>query len=326
MRAIGAALLGLAALAWTPALAESGGAPMKPAEVCLIYPGPQDALADRVGLFEMGLREQRLVIGRDVAVSGYAGSGDAGALARAAAGCVARDVRAIAAVASAVAAAHAATRIIAIVALDLETDPVAVGVVESLAHPGGNVTGVYFDFPDFIAKQLELLNEATPGLRRIAVLWDPATNDIQLRAVRALAKTRGLVLIEQEITEIAALGPRFQAFVEGRAQALLILSSPQVVLHRASLAALALAHRLPAITMFPEFAQAGGLMGYGPTTLVLYGTIGETTGKILRGAKPADLPIDRPARLSLVVNLATAKKLDVTIAPALLGRADEVVE
>jgi putative ABC transport system substrate-binding protein len=325
-RTAGAVLLVAAALAAGPVRAQTGGAPMKPAEVCFIYPGPDSALPERQAGFALGLREQRLEVGRDVVVSAHAGAFDPARLARQAADCVARNVRVIVAVASAVAPATTATKTIPIVALDLETDPVATGLAESLSHPGGNVTGIFFDFPEFSAKQIELLGEAVPGLRRLGVMSDPTLNAAQLNAVRMLATTRGLMLIEQDMTEDGDLARRFQAFADGGAQAVLLLASPLVFVQRERTAALAVTHRLPAVTMFPEFAQAGGLLAYGPSTLVLYRPLGEMAGKILRGAKASDLPIDRPARMSLVINLATAKTLGVTVPPALLGRADEVIE
>jgi putative ABC transport system substrate-binding protein len=322
----GAAVVLLFAAVLAPLTAGAQTAPSKPPEVCLLYPGPEAALPERTDLVNLGLADARLEVGRDVVLLAHAATFDQRRMQQAAADCVARDVRVIVAVASAVAAARSATRTIPIVALDLETDPIAAGLVESLARPGGNVTGIYFDFPDFSAKQLELLGEAVPGLKRVGVLWDPNTNTAQLPAVRALGAARGLELVEQQMTDGSELPARFQAFAEARAQAVLVLSTPLVLINRKQFADLALARRLPAITMFPEFAEAGGLMAYGPKTTVLYRPIGELAGKIVRGAKPADLPVERPARMSLVINLATAKALGMTVPPQLLGRADDVIE
>jgi putative ABC transport system substrate-binding protein len=158
------------------------------------------------------------------------------------------------------------------------------------------------------------------------VLWDPSTSALQVAAVRALATTRGLDLVEQPMPDMPSLETRFRTHADGGAQAVLVLSSPMVAANAKRFADLALAYRLPAITMFPEFAQAGGLIAYGPDALAMYRPIGATIGKVVHGAKPADMPIDRPSRMSLVVNLATARALGVTVPPALLGRADEVVE
>jgi putative ABC transport system substrate-binding protein len=324
-RATLALLCAAAALASIPARAQSAPAP--PPEVCLLYAGPPAALPERVEIFSAGLGDQRLEVGRDVIVVPQAASFELGRLPALAADCVARKVRAIAAVApAAVEAARAATRTIPIVALDLETDPVAGGVAESLARPGGNVTGIYFDFPEFSAKQLELMAEALPGLKRIGVLWDPSTGTARVGAGRALAAARGFDLVDQQMTDLPGLEARFQVLADAKVQALLIISSPLVPANRKRFADLALAHRLPAITTFPEFAQAGGLMSYGPDALALYRPLGEIVGKILRGANPAELPIDRPSRMSLIINLATARALGVTLPPALLGRADEVIE
>jgi putative ABC transport system substrate-binding protein len=131
---------------------------------------------------------------------------------------------------------------------------------------------------------------------------------------------------EQELPDLAVLEQRFQAFADRGVQAVLILSSPLVAPNSKRFADLALAHRLPTITMFPEYPPAGGLMAYGPDLLAMYRPWGEMIGKVLHGNKPADLPIERPSRMSLVVNLATARKLGVTVPPALLGRAEDVIE
>ncbi len=315
-------LLGIAMLSGAPARAQV--AP----EVCLLYPGAPENYEVRIGVaLAAGLRDQRFEVGRDVTITVNAASFDWARMPALAADCVARQPRVIAAISPiAVLAAHAATRSIPIVVQDLETDPVAAGLVESLARPGGNLSGFFFDFPDFGAKWLELVGEALPALKRIGVLWDPKTGTVQIAAVRALAASRGLELIEQQVLDLATLEQRFQAFAEARVQAVLILSSPVVGQNSKRFAELALAHRLPTITMFPEYAHAGGLMAYGPDLFAMYRPMGEMIGKVLRGAQPAALPIERPARMILLVNLATARALGVGLPPSLLGRADEVIE
>jgi len=299
-----------------------------PPEICMLYPGSAANYEIRIATpFNAGLRDQRFEIGRDVSLTLRAAGFDWARMPALAGDCVARQPRLIAAISpAAVLAARAATRTIPIVAQDLETDPVAAGLIESLARPGGNLSGFFFDFPDFGAKWLELIGETLPGLQRIGVLWDPQTGAVQIAAVRTLARARGLELVEQQAPDVAGLAARFQAFADARVPAVLMLSSPLIAQNSKHIAELALALRLPTITMFPEYAKAGGLMAYGPDIFAMYRPMGDMVGKVVRGARPADLPIERPSRMSLVVNLATARQLGITLPPALLGRADEVIE
>src|SRR5262245_4969692 len=213
-----------------------------------------------------------------------------------------------------------------VVGLDLETDPVQSGLVSSLSRPGGNLTGVFFDFPDFSTKWLELLREVLPRLSRLAVLWDPSTGTIQLNAVEKAATAMGLSLQVIKLEEAANLPEAVRTAKSGNAEALLLLSSPMFGSHPATSARIALENRFPAITMFPEFAQSGGLMAYGPNIGELYRQSGVMVAKVLGGALPADLPIERPARFQLVINLKTAKVLDLDLPWFLQQRADEVIE
>jgi putative ABC transport system substrate-binding protein len=213
-----------------------------------------------------------------------------------------------------------------IVAIDLESDPVASGYAASLAHPGGNITGVFMDFPDFTAKWLELLLESSSKLSRVAILWDPITGPVQLEAVKNAAAR---MKIEVEILQSRSASDFEAAFSTASqlaAGAMVILSSPLISPNLEILAELALRHRLPAVTLFPDFARAGGLLAYGPNLLELFRLLGHISGKILQGAKPADLPIERPTKFELVLNMRTAKVLGLTIATGLLVRADEVIE
>lgn len=323
MRAFAGPLLALVAAA--PAHAQTAG-PVP--ELCVIHPGePLSAQARIVPRLADGLREQRIEIGRDVVVTWLGASFAWDRLPALAAECVARRARVIAPISPiGVAAARTATRTIPIVAHDLETDPVAGGIVAGLARPGGNLTGVYFDFPDFGAKWLELVAEALPGARRIGLLWDPATGPSRVAEIRTMAAARGLSLIEQEMPDLSSLDVRFRTLVGAGAQAVLLLSSPLIGANAALFADAAKTHRLPAITMYAQFAEAGGLMAYGPDLLETFHPLGELIGKVLRGADPGSLPIDRPSRMRLVVNLSTAKALGITLSPSLLARADEVIE
>jgi ABC-type uncharacterized transport system substrate-binding protein len=227
---------------------------------------------------------------------------------------------------AAVQAAHAVPPNVPVVALDLETDPVESGLVSSLSHPGGNLTGVFFDFPDFSTKWLELLRETLPKLSRLAVLWDPSTGRLQLNAVEKVAGLMGLRL---QVIEVKDIGKVEQALITARkenAEGLLLLSSPMFGSNPAVSAKLALEYRFPAITMFPEFAQTGGLIAYGPNLNDLYRQAGVMVAKVLAGTAPASLPVERPIRFLLVINLKTARSLGIDVPPGLLLRADEVIE
>jgi putative ABC transport system substrate-binding protein len=222
-------------------------------------------------------------------------------------------------------AAHAATHAIPIVALDLETDPVGSGLIASVAHPGGNITG-FLDFPDFTAKWLELLKESNPKLSRVAVLWDPATGQTQMKAVKQAAVSLDIQLEVLEIRTTADFDAAFGSAGRGGAAALLMLSSPLIAPNVQNLASLAARYRLPAITLFPDFARAGGLLAYGPNLLDMYRQVGLIGGKVLKGTSPAELPIERPAKFELVLNLRTAKALTISVPTSVLLRADEVIE
>ena len=218
------------------------------------------------------------------------------------------------------------TKTIPIVALDLETDPVGSGLVASLTRPGGNLTGLFFDFPDFSKKWLELLREAIPQLTRIAVLWDPATaatqRDAMGQAARALA-------VEMDILEVRTRSDFEGAFAAARqrsADAAVMLTSPLIGANAQPLAELAIHHRLPAVTLFPDFARVGGLLAYGVNLLDMYRQTGTMVAKVLQGRKPAELPIERPTRFELVLNLRAAKRLQLEIPTSVLLRADEVIE
>ena len=218
------------------------------------------------------------------------------------------------------------TKTIPIVALDLETDPVGSGLVASLTRPGGNLTGLFFDFPDFTNKWLELLREAIPQLTRIAVLWDPATAATQRIALEQAARS---LAIEMSILEVRTRSDFEEAFAAARrrsADAVLMLASPLIGANAQPLAELAIHHRLPAVTLFPDFARAGGLLAYGVNLLEMYRQTGIMVGKVLQGRKPAELPIERPTRFELVLNLRAAKRLQLDIPTSVLLRADEVIE
>jgi len=224
-------------------------------------------------------------------------------------------------------AAEAAAANIPIVTFDFELDPVESGLLKNLAHPGGNVTGIFLDLPDISTAWLELLKQAVPSLASIAVLWDPSMPAVaQHNAVLAAAKRLNITTEVMEVKTPAELDGLFEAAGARRPDGLLMLTAPLMSIYSKHIAELTLKYRLPAISMFSSFARAGGLMAYGPNLEDLYREVGVMTGKILKGTTPADLPAERPARFELVVNLKAAKALDLNISNLVLARADEVIE
>jgi putative tryptophan/tyrosine transport system substrate-binding protein len=225
-------------------------------------------------------------------------------------------------------AAMGATRTIPIVALDLESDPVGAGFARSLAQPGGTITGCFLDQPGLTGKWLELILEAAPEARRIAVLRDPTTGPWQLDAINSAAPTRNLELHVVEIRSVENLGQKLEGALKERPQGLVQLSSPLFDIPRFAkrIADFAVAHHLPSISMFKKFADAGGLLAYGPDQSVFYKRPAFYIDKILKGAQPGDLPLEQPTKFEMVINLKTAKALGLTVPQTLLLRADEVIE
>ena len=205
------------------------------------------------------------------------------------------------------------TSTIPIVALDLESDPVGSGIVASLARPGGNVTGIFMDLPELAGKQIQLLREAVPTLSRLAVVWDERIGTPQLRAAQVAARTADITLVPVPF--------RGASDLDG-----VVLTSPEIFLARERIAESARRHRLASASIFPAYADAGGLLGYGPNLAGLYRQAAKYVDRVLRGVRPADLPIERPSKFEFVVNLKTARALGLTIPPSLLARADKVVE
>jgi len=286
-------------------------------------------------VFRDGLREHGYVEGRNLVIEFRYPRGENDTLSGLAADLVRLRVDVIhAAGPPAVRAATGATATIPIVAHDFETDPVEAGLVASVACPGGNVTGMFLDLPELAGKYLDLLRTAVPRLSRVAVLWDPGTGEAQVRAAKVSARALTLALTVVEVRGPADFEPAFRSAVKQRAQALVVLSSPLFgpshrvgtgVTASSRIAELAIRHRLPSVTLFPSFARAGGLMAYGPSNLDLYRQEARLVAKVLGGASAADLPVERPTRFELIVNLKTARALGLTIPPSLLRRADEVI-
>ena len=205
-------------------------------------------------------------------------------------------------------------------------DPVGTGLVASLAKPGGNITGVTVGGPELAGKRLELLREALPRLSRVAVLRDPTAEPGIMQETESAARALNLRPLVFTVRAPADFDGAFQAAVRQRAEAVLVNETSMLTANRAKLAELAARSRLPAIGSWRFSAQAGFLMSYGPEPSDLFRRVATYVDKILRGAKPADLPIERPTTFDLVINLKTAKALGLTIPPSLLARADQVIE
>ena len=227
---------------------------------------------------------------------------------------------------AAVKAAKEATRTIPVVAIDLESDPVAAGFVRGLAQPGGNITGVFLDLPELGGKQLQLLKEIIPRLSRVAILGDPVLNAPQFEAMEAAAQALAIDVQRQDVRVVKDFDRALDSARKGRATAVLILSSPFVYSQRAHIGALVIEKRVPAVSMFSEFVAAGGLLSYGPSVPAAAQRCGTYVGRILQGVKPGELPIERPQTFELAVNLKTAKALGLTVPQSVLGRADQVIE
>jgi putative ABC transport system substrate-binding protein len=208
------------------------------------------------------------------------------------------------------------------------TDPVGLGIVASLAHPGGNFTGITYSEATLGGKRLDLLLEALPGTRRVAVIWRRSfsENVAILEAIRQAAQARGVEVFSNELEGRQDLAPAFDYAKESGAQALIFITDNLMFGRRKEIAALALSHHLPSIHSFAPEVEDGGLMSYGPDLGENYRRTAALADRVLKGARPADLPVEEPTQFSLYINLKTAKALGIEIPPQLLARADEVIE
>jgi putative ABC transport system substrate-binding protein len=226
----------------------------------------------------------------------------------------------------ALAAAKSATRTIPIAGIDLEIDPVEAGLVESIARPGGNLTGMFLDLAELSGKHLQILKEIIPGTSRVAILGNPDLNAPQIRELERVAQSLAMQTQVLWMRNVTDLDGAFDAAKNWRANALIVLSNPLSLAYRVQIADVAAKAGLPTIYLYRAHAGAGGLLSYGPDLPDMFRRCGVYVGRILGGTKPADLPIERPARFELVVNLRTAKALGITIPATILVRADEVIE
>jgi len=281
--------------------------------------------------FRRGLHDLGYVEGRNVAIEYRDAEGKLERFPALAAELVALKVDVIVAgnVPQAMAAMQA-TRTLPIV-FAAAADPVASGLVNSLARPGGNVTGLSLMFPELVAKWLEFLKQAIPGTSRVALLWQPGvvgerTEKDILMAAEAAAWALGVRFQVVEVRGPADLDRAFSDMTRARTDALAVMSTPTLFGERRRLVDLAAKNRLPTVFPYREYVDAGGLIAYGPNVADLYRRIATYVNKILKGAKPADLPVEQPTKFDLVINITTAKALNLEIPPTLLTLANEVIE
>jgi len=321
------ATLGGAAVAWP--LAACAQQPAMPV-VGFLHPTSPDARSDQLRAFRQGLKETGYVEGENVAIEYRWAENQLDRLPALAAELVQRRVAVIAATGGALSAtaAKAVTTTIPIV-FNVGDDPVRLGLVASLARPGGNLTGINFFTNELAAKRLELLRQLVPAATRIAVLVDPtiaAATEPTLRDVEAAARAMGLQIQVLTAGTSGEINADFAAVAGARPDALFVGISPFLLDRRVQLAQLAARHAVPAIYQDRAHAEVGGLISYGASLADAYRQVGVYTGRILKGAKPADLPVLQSTKFEFVLNLQTARSLNLDIPPMLLARADEVIE
>jgi putative ABC transport system substrate-binding protein len=288
-----------------------------------------DSYAPMVAAFRQGLGEAGYVEGQSVAIEYRWADNQFDRLPALAGELVRRQVTVIAAFTQTAAlVAKAATAAIPIVFLSAE-DPVKLGLVASLARPGGNLTGINILTTELVAKRLELLREMAPAATRVAVLVNPANavnTETTLRDVKPAARAIGLQIQVLNASTSRDINAAFATFVRERPDVIFVGSDVIFTSRRVQLAILAARHAIPASYALRDFAEVGGLMSYGSSLLDMYRQVGVYSGRILKGAKPAELPVVQASKFELVINAETARTLGLEIPPQLLARADEVIE
>jgi ABC-type uncharacterized transport system substrate-binding protein len=285
--------------------------------------------SELVAAFRQGLRELKYVEGQNIAIEYRWAEGRYDRLPAFVAEAVHLKVDVIVTAGTPAAlAAKEGTRTIPIVMAAIG-DPIAAGLVPSLARPAGNITGSASMSPETDGKRLELLKELVPRVSRIAVMWSSTNpnNAARIKDMQAAAQTLRLTLDPLvDVGDSQQFEKGFGAIVAARAEALIMVSDRALLTHRARIVDFAVKRRLPALYPYREFVEAGGLVSYAPSYLAMFRRTAAYVDKILKGAKPADLPVEQPTKFELVINLKTAKALGLTIPPSLLGRADQVIE
>jgi len=317
------AALGGAAVAW-PLAASARQMPV----VGFLHGGSPGERAHVIAAFRQGLKETGYVEGENVAIVYRWAEDQLDRLPELAADLVRQQVAVLATGGNAATLVAKATTTIPIVFI-VNEDPVRLGLVASLARPGGSLTGVNFLAGELAAKRLELLRKLVPMATRVAVLVNPAnatTAESTLRDVTPAARAMGLQILVLKAGTSREIDAAFDTFVRERPDALFVDPDPFFVSRRVQLVHLASRHAVPATYGLREFVEAGGLMSYGPTVADALRQVGTYTGCILKGAKPADLPVVQSSKFELVINHSTARMLGLTVPPSLLALADEVIE
>ena len=280
-----------------------------------------------VKAFRQGLGEAGFVEGQNIAIEYRWADDQFDRLPGLAADLVRHQVAAIVGNAAVARVAKAATTTIPIIFV-AGLDPVKTGLVASLNRPGGNVTGVVFDAVELTAKRLGLLNELLPKVAVVGVLLDPSLLDFtsELKDVEEAGRFAGRQMIVLKATNEHEINEAFASIVQAKAGAILVGAGPIFLENRREIIALATRYKLPASYVTRQYPEAGGLMSYGPSQTDAYRRAGIYVGKILKGAKPADLPVELPTKFELVINIKSANTLGLNVPPQLLARADEVIE
>ena len=317
-------LLGGAAAAWP--IAAHGQQRGKLPTIGFLGAATASAWGAWTAAFEQRLRELGWTDGQTLVIEYRWAEGRPERYTEIAAEFVQRKVDIIVTVGSAVAAVKNATSVIPIV-FALGGDPVGAGLVASLSRPGGNVTGLSNLQSELAGKRIELLREVLPNLRRLAVLANVGHSEsvLEMDEIQAVARTFGIEVAKLEIRRAEDIAPAFEA-LNRQADALYVVVSALIASNRTRFMTFALSARLPTMLNVREYAEAGALMSYGPHFRDLWRRAADYVDKVLRGAKPGEMPIEQPTRFDLVVNLTTAKALGLTMPPSLLARADEVIE
>ena len=319
-------LVGVTATGWP--LAARAQQPQRRIGVLMNWAADDPEGQARIAAFHQGLQELGLTLGRNARIDARWGAVDADSSRRYAAELVglAPDVI-LASASAAIAALQQTTRTIPIVFTTV-ADPVGAGFVETLAHPGGNITGFSLFEYTLSGKWLELLKEIVPGVTRAAVLRDPTVGSGvgQYAIIQAVAPSLRVELRPIDVRDPGEIKRAIVTFAQSPNGGLIIAGSPAAMVHRDLIITLAAHHQLPAVYSLPYFARSGGLIAYGPDSVSPYRRAAGYVDRILKGEKPADLPVQAPTKYELVINLKTAKALGLSVPQSLLSRADEVIE
>jgi putative ABC transport system substrate-binding protein len=300
--------------------------PKKIPRIGLLSPTSDDY---RIDAFRQGLRDLGYIEGQNITIEYRWAEGRFDQLPYLATELVRLNIDVVvASLTQASLAAKKATNTIPIVMIGV-ADPVGSGLVASLARPGANITGTSSMTADIVGKQLELLKETLPKISRVAAIWNPANpvfQAIQRKQAEDVARALDVRLQLVEARSRDEIDRAFETVTKERTRALLVLNDPVFFAHRKQLADLSVKHRLPAVSGTLEYTQAGGLMAYGPSFPDMYRRAAAYVDRILKGARPADLPVEQPRKFELIINLKTAKQIGLTIPPNVLARADTVIK